>query len=364
MSLISILLALLALGFLILAHEWGHFWVARRMGMAVERFSIGFGPVLWSRRRNGTEFCLSVIPLGGYVKIKGMDAEDKESFEASDSFNKKSLWARAAVLCAGVTMNVCVAFLIMPIVFMIGHNMPDASKMSTQFEQVMAGSPAAEAGFQAGDRALSVNGIEVTSWEAMSAAVQQGNGSPIQFVLSRAGQKLEKKVVPEFNQEMEKWTIGVQGATASVPMTIKRYALGEAIQKGCEENVKIIRSTFEVLRSLVRLQVSYKSLVGPVQLTSVLAKASGEGLGMFLHLIAFLSLNLAIFNILPIPVLDGGHLVFLALEGVLRRPVNLKIQMWIQQIGMTLLLALMALVTFQDVNRMWDVSHWLKKFWP
>ena len=359
----TILYLVVGIGVLILVHEFGHFWVARRVGVTVERFSIGFGPKIFGFKQGGTDFWIAPIPLGGYVKLKGEDPEEAKASEEPDSFRNKSVTRRAAIIVAGVVMNFLLAFVLMPVVFMMGQKIPEFLTKAPVVEAVMPDTPASRAGLASGDRALKITGESVAHWEAMITRVQESAGFSLVFTLQRGEEIFERTLVPEYSRDNERWLIGVQMPASTVPI-LKKYPFTEAVKAGFEENIRLIGMTFGMVKKLVTLQASYKAVGGPVQIASYLAKAAASGMADFLYFIAFLSINLAVLNILPFPLLDGGHLMFLAIEGIRRKPVSLKVQLIAQQIGLVLLLTFVALVTIQDVNRLWNISEWIRKVWP
>ena len=446
----TILYFILGLGLLIFIHELGHFLVAKANGIRVERFSLGFGPHI-GVKIGETEYCLSLLPLGGYVKMSGQeDFEEGEIVPLDDprAFSSKPLWARIQVVLAGPAMNLILPFLLMPLVFMVGRQEPKYLRQSPTLigvqadtpaakadfkigdlilqvdgEQVASwdrvlkniakpsgseikfkikrgaeelektvqleaaegggafigiepifffdmdpvvggfqpGSPAQAAGMQVGDRVLAVNGEDVADWPAMAEKVNASQGKEILVKVSRQDQEKELKAVPLYNAELKKYVIGV--AKGSNPANYQKltYGFGEAFQRGVRENLMLFGLTFKVLKDLVTLKASYKDLGGPVRIAQISAKAAEQGLGNFLYLLAFLSIQLGVLNLLPIPVLDGGHLLFMAYEGIAGRALSMKKRLVAQQVGMFLLLTLMVVVTVNDIDSVWGFRGILDK---
>ncbi|MCC6272251.1 MAG: RIP metalloprotease RseP [Deltaproteobacteria bacterium] len=442
----TILYFIVVLGLLIFIHELGQFLVAKFSGIRVERFSLGFGPHI-GFKVGETEYCLSLLPLGGYVKMSGQeDFEEGEIVPLDDprAFSSKSLWTRMKVVLAGPGMNLVLPFILMPIVFMIGRQEPkylsqppqvlgvqtDSSaakagvekgdlilavngKPAASWDQVMreiskpAGaevklqlkrgdqtlekaatlqaleggmggylglepvffvdvepligaftpdSPAHAAGMKAGDKVVAINGAPVADWNAMADLVNQSKGKESRFTVERAGEKVELKISPIFNPNLNKYVIGVAKASNPDNFVKRQYGLGEAFQKGVKENLMLFGMTFKVLKDLVTLKASYKELGGPVRIAQISAKAAQQGLGNFLYLLAFLSIQLGVLNLLPIPVLDGGHLLFMAYEGIAGKALSMRKRLIAQQVGMFMLLTLMVVVTVNDIDAVWGLK--------
>ncbi|MBI2339742.1 MAG: RIP metalloprotease RseP [Deltaproteobacteria bacterium] len=447
---------IIALGILVLVHEWGHFIIARRSGIRVERFSIGFGPKIIGFRRGGTEFRIAPIPLGGYVKLYGEDpmaeaegdeAKAKEIQASPDAFSARPLHSRLATVFAGPMMNLFLCLVLMPVVFMVGRMIPvilekppvvlgvkegspaesaglqkgdeilriDGAgvkkwsdlldwiglhpgeearvtvkrngkelEMPVRLEyspatkqkigylgiepfyfwgddpivgDVSGNSPAGGAGLKAGDKITALNGKPVSSWTEMTGIIRGSGGSAVTLAYRRNGAENTVTVTPKFHEGAKAWVIGITKYIDPSGFARKRYGLFEALKEGTRENIKLLGLTLDVLKRLFTFQLSYKALGGPVQIAQASAMAARSGAGEFLYFLAFLSMQLGILNLLPIPVLDGGHVLFMVLEGVRRKPVSLKVRMFSQQVGLALLLGLMLLVTINDVDSVWGFSN-------
>lgn len=469
----------LGLGLLVIVHELGHFLVARWAGVRVETFSIGFGRRIAAFTRGETEYKIAWIPLGGYVKMAGEDPDDAAARNDPGSYSNKPVYKRIAIVLAGPSMNLVLAALIMPLVFLIGRERPAYEFESPVIPNVRAGSAAAFAGVQPGDRIVTVDDVPVANWEAVQerivlagsqgfameiettvpgttmpntvisisqrvtlrpnalglgfhpaaflanepvvdtvmpdsaaqrAGLQPGDrilrlaGQPIQFWdeltmavgkgrslwfwwwaqrtwrgdfartaaylsgdpmsvdVQRNGVMQRLSIEPLYDTKHERYLIGVthdaEKAYAAVPKVLRRYGLFEAIALGERENWRLVRVTGEFLGKLVKApEQHYESLGGPVRIIGMFAKIAQEGLSPFLYFLCFFSLQLGLLNLLPIPVLDGGHVVFLTIEAVRRKPLAVKAQSIAQHIGLAVLLSIFAVVTFNDLSSF----AWIRK---
>jgi len=477
MTLITFIYFVLGLGLLIFIHELGHFLVAKFCGIRVEKFSLGFGPALiafskdegyyrlnllglWNLKIRGprvvrgeTEYRISVLPLGGYVKMAGEEPEEEVIQPVHDprSFSAQSLGKRISVVMAGPLMNLALAFVLMPIVFWMGKSEPafmekapvvigvkkgsPAEKFGFQkgdeilsvdgkatptweaalqrilvnpdrevalqikhpssgkeetknvllshvkegkagflgveppifigndavVEKIQANSPAEKAGIQPHDKILAINGEAVESWEDMSEKVGASQGKPVQLEVLRGTEKVTLSLTPQYSDDNKKWIIGITKEISADYFVKRRYALGDAVRKGAQENIKLFALTFEVLKKLVTGQLSYKALGGPVQIATATAQAAQSGMSDFIYFLAYLSIQLGILNLLPIPVLDGGHLFFMLYEAIRRKPLSVRKRLIAQQVGMLLLLTLMVLVTLNDIDTTWGFRRIFSK---
>jgi regulator of sigma E protease len=423
---ISILALIVVLGILIFIHELGHFVVAKLSGVGVEKFSLGFGPRIFWFTRGETEYRLSLLPFGGYVKMMG-ESPDEEVPEEDKlkSFSHKPISRRAAIVAAGSFMNIVLALVLFPLIFMVGISVPahlemppvvgyvtpdspahtvgikkgdiiesvngrpvgkwedlviavaleperdmvfklrrgtetfDATvidtdepmglyaPMSAIVGEVSGGAPAEEAGLKAGDRILDIDGREIDHWAALRDAIKD---SPEErdFLVERGELLYHYHIKPRFDETDEVYRIGI---LYHQEMTLKRYGFFEAVKNGLNRAASVSVLLFKVVKGLIVGEYSIKALGGPVMIAQVAGQAVQSGLVVLLSLMAFLSLQLGIINLFPIPVLDGGHLMFFAIEYVRGRPVNERIITVAQQIGVAMLIALMLLVTWNDIMR-------------
>jgi len=424
---------IIALGILVFVHELGHFLVAKKAGIRVERFSLGFPPKMFGVQIGETEYCLSWIPFGGYVKVAGMadvgaDAATGEPWE----FPSKPIWVRMAVIFAGPLMNFIFAFFAYAFIFLYfgidtfesttvapaqdslsatagiqerdrilsvdgtpvhnGHELWKALAASSisgaQVELERAGQillvelppvgekgygleilapalvgsvdpgmPAEQIGLQQGDLITMVAGEPVHSWDEMSTVIRRHPKQSISISWEREGLPIVGIITPAERIRGDK-TIGLVGIalhTSRAPV-----GLGEAVILGAEGVYNSSWLILDFLAQLFQGDRSTEELGGPLRIAQLAQKTAEQGFSYFVYFLAMLSVNLAIINLLPIPVLDGGHLTFLTLEAIMRRPLSLRLRELSQQIGLVIMLSIMVLVTFNDLNQM--VFHHIADF--
>jgi len=360
---------IIVLGILIFVHELGHFLVAKWMGVKVEKFSLGFGPKLFGRQIGETEYLISVFPLGGYVKMFGEGGlnevemieqetgkEDSESSatpltedDKKRSFAHKSILQRMAIVFAGPFFNMLFAWLLLIIIYMTGMPILKAT-----VGEVFPNKPAALAGIQKGDLITEVNGQPIMQWEDFSAKMATVKDS-ITLTIVRNSKPLTIQLKPEqgetknmFGEVVKKQIIGV---TPAYDFVTQRFGLLESISLGSAKAVEVTKLTALSLVKLFQGVVPLNSLGGPIMIADMANKAAQTGGATFFMLLAVVSINLGILNLLPIPVLDGGHLTFYTIEAIIRRPVPQKVREYAQQVGMVLLLGMMVLAFYNDIIR-------------
>lgn len=449
---LTIIAFLVVLGVLIFIHELGHFLVAKWSGVGVEAFSLGFGPRVFGFKRGETDYKISLIPFGGYVKMTGEAIDSEETYEdlkhlteyerlrrdelfIEKSFQRKPLFKRVAIVAAGPAMNLVLAAILFPVIYMIGVSVPAFLYEAPKVGYVPSAGPAFEAGVMQGDTIDSIDGVGVSTWEgaielialnpgreielkvkrgevlltkkivpvavenksfgvdvgvsgfyppmpAVVGAIKEGypaekagleagdliksiGGKAIthwselndelssldarQVVFERAGVLNEVTITPVYDEESERYFIGV---IKQDDMTVKSYGPIEAVKRGYNRAMELTTLLFTVLKGLVFGDYSMDSLGGPIMIAKVAGQAASSGLVPILFLVAFLSLQLGIINLFPIPVLDGGHLFFFGFEWIIGKPLNEEIMIIAQNIGMVLLLGLMIFVTWNDIARM------------
>lgn len=441
----TLLSFVIVIGLLILIHELGHFFVARWTGVGVERFSIGFGPVLLSWRGKETEYCLSAIPMGGYVKMVGEESPVEKGgsgpVDPAKSFSLKPLWTRALIVFAGPGMN----FVLAAVIFAGVFTFQGRPVLPAALGRIEPGGPAAQAGLQTGDRVVAVEGRPVAHWEDLVKAVQASRGETIQFVVQRGADErkvaftpVRTKVRDIFGDEREIWNLGARpytpakigevlagypadqaglrsgdtvtaldaipilswddlaeeirkrpgrptrltvergGQTLAVvvtPQPIKeRGPRGEeevgrigispvpsityvranllvATGEGMARTVEVTALTAVALWKLLTGQLPVSTIGGPIQIAVSAGEQARHGLTSLAFFTAVISVNLALLNLLPVPILDGGHLLFFAIEGLLGRPLSLRKRELAQQVGFVLLLLLMVFAVYNDLAR-------------
>ncbi|MGN7610891.1 RIP metalloprotease RseP [Magnetococcales bacterium HHB-1] len=351
----TIFWAIVVLGILIFVHELGHFLVARWFDVRVLVFSLGFGAPLarWQKDEKSTEYRISMIPLGGYVKMLGehQDEEEEEEIAPEDlpfTFSAQSVFARISIAFAGPLFNFIFAVFAFWAVFMMGvdHLLPVVGK-------VEVASPADKAGMKAGDRITIINGESVDRWQDLVRHVAQSDGAPLKMSVERENRQHTLTVTPEMmsNQPGKKsgpkrYRIGIQ---AGKEVETEYFGAGEALLKGAERTWDMIALTFKGLYMLISNAVSPDQLRGPIFIAELAGKTAEAGWVHLLNFMALISVNLGIINLLPIPVLDGGHILFCLIEAVKGGPLDEQKQMVAMRVGMTFLLALMLLAFYNDL---------------
>lgn len=337
---------------LILIHELGHFLVAKFLGIGVERFSIGFGPKIVGFRRGETEYMLSVVPLGGYVKLLGDDPRSPDG-DHPRAFLNKPISHRMAVVAAGPLANFALAIVIFAGVHWVGIPTPEVSEVP-EIGEVVADSPAMQAGLQQGDRILAIEGKPVTKWEDLVQTIHEHANAPVLLRVQRGSEAFDVTVTPRAGtviKDLEEVEVGLIGVAPHVNVTVMHYAPHVALWKGVEKTWELSALTVVSLVKMVQGKISPKHLAGPVGIFQMAGQQARVGLLPLVSLMAVLSISLGILNLFPIPILDGGHLLFFAMEGVLGQPISPRKQEIATQVGLFLLMALMLTAFYNDLLR-------------
>lgn len=338
----GIILAILFVSLLIIVHEGGHFLVARWCGMRVLRFSLGFGKPLLKWERKGTIYQIATVPLGGFVQIAGMNPQEEVDQNDPAIYPNRPAWQRVLTIAAGPFANYLCASILVFIYFM-------AFGMPTQFKpgvaMVVAKQPAAVAGVQERDLFVSINGKPVTKATDVSTLVNEKPGQPVVMVVKRAGKELTYTITPK--NDKGRFVIGVLPAEIS---TARRNAgLGESAWESVRypaiQSVAMLGGLYLMIRGKIKAEVS-----GPVGIVKAVAQTTKSGAEEVLQIIATISIALGLFNLLPIPALDGGRLVFLGVEVVSRRRIRPTVEAAVHTVGFLLLLGLLIVVTFKDIR--------------
>ena len=344
---------IVVLGILIFVHEVGHFLVARRLGVGVTKFSFGFGPKLAGITRGETEYLISAIPLGGYVKLVGESESDEVPPEEQDrAFYRKPVWVRMAVVAAGPAANLGFAFLVFWLLFLGG-----VPSLTPKIGEVLPDTPAAHAGLQAGDLVVRVGGKEITTWEELAAGIREaGAGRELLLTVRRGEKEFEVAVTPEtregrtiFGEKVNGPKIGVVASNEIVHRKINPVA---AIGRAAEETWRLIALTVLTVVKLVMRVLPSDTLGGPILIAQMAGDQAKEGISPFAYFLGLLSVNLGILNLLPIPILDGGHLLFFSIEALRRKPLSPEARVMAQQVGLAVILMLTALVFYNDIARL------------
>jgi regulator of sigma E protease len=342
--------AVLVLGVLIFVHELGHFLVAKRAGVSVLKFSLGFGPKIAGFTRGGTEYLLSAIPLGGYVKMLGEDPKE-EVADLERSFSAKPIGWRSLIILAGPGSNFLLAIAIFWVVFMVG-----VPTLTTKVGEVMEGFPAREAGLLQGDRIAAIEGRPIEKWEELAKQIHQSPGRPVRLTVEREGKRFDVTVAPKATKQKnlfgEEQEIGLLGIAPAEEFLTERTnpitAFGKAVYKTYDLSVLILITFGKLLQGVVPA----KTIGGPLLVAQMAGEQARLGVLNLLFFTALLSINLAILNLLPIPILDGGHLFFALIEAARGKPVSLKKREMAQQVGLVLLVALMIFAFYNDIFRL------------
>lgn len=437
---ITVIAGIAMLGVLVFVHELGHFCVAKFCGVKVLKFSLGFGPKLLSKTWGETEYLICAIPLGGYVQMLGEgtgsngEAARLTDEEKAFSFAEKSVGKRLAIVAAGPFMNLLLPFLVLPISYFVGVQLPAYFDQPPCIGHVLEGSaaeqagfrdgdcvtdingrpltswsdankallgaagenlvfkikrqqqiiyahlpeendsleglqalgllprqaaligglapdmPAAEAGLQVGDRILRIDDREITSWYDLKPAIQEVGSRETRVSIDRGGELLEVPLIPSLQEENGGYLVGIAPMAETIE---KRFSFLEAGRAGANRALELIELTLVFIEKLFTGNVSAKNIGGPITVVQVAGQAAQTDLSAILSVLAFISIQLGILNLLPIPILDGGHIFFYFFEIVFRRPLSMWAREVAQQIGLILLVMLMILAFYNDLVRLW-----------
>ncbi len=344
---------IIVLGVLIFFHELGHFIAARFCGVGVEKFSLGFGPRLFGKKIGMTDYRISAIPLGGYVKMVGEEPDSELRPEDIPlSFSHKSVLKRIIIVAAGPLFNILLAVLIFFGVFQVYG----AREVEPVVGAVLEGSPAMKAGIEKGDRITAVNGFAVNTFNDMSGLISESKGRPIRISIVRGRSSMEITLTPElktekvFGETLERYLIGISSSSEHVRFI--KFSPPEAFYRSLVQTYGVSKLMIIGIVQLIKGEISAKTLGGPILIAQMAGDQAKQGVPNLIYFIAFISINLAIINFLPIPVLDGGHLLFFFIEAVIRRPVSIKMREIAQQVGIFVLLLLMIFVFYNDISRL------------
>lgn len=339
---LTIAAAIFVFGLLVLVHELGHFATAKFTGMRVDEFAIGFGPKLISLTYGETVYSLRAVPLGGFNDIAGMDPADNDAGERG--YCSKPVGSRMIVILAGSVMNFILPIvLFFGIFFFAGVSTPNPEPV---LGTILADKPAAEAGLREGDRVISLDGKAIGSWSAFVDGVKDNTGAPVTVVVERGNQTLTMVMTPAYDNSAKKAMVGVMSSVQT------RYpGIVESAQLAVQKTVGIIVMMLSALYKIL-LELSGAELAGPLGVAQMAGEVAQMGFVPLLNFAAFLSLNLGIVNLFPIPALDGGHFAGLCVEAVRGKPMGPKAMEYMQKVGIALLLLLMVLATKNDIVRL------------
>lgn len=350
--LISVASVVVLLGVLIFVHEMGHFLMAKYFNVGVLKFSLGFGRKLIGKKIGETEYVLSLIPLGGYVKMLGeVEGEALSPEDEKRSFVNQSVWKRMAIVFSGPLFNFFLAIVIFAIVYMVG-----VPVLTNEIGVVQQGGAASEAGMAVNDRVLKINGEAIGRWDQLAEKIQKSGGKSLSFSIQRGNEVKDLMVLPRvtksrniFGEEVETYKIGV----GPVPKTVtERLNPWEACWKSLTQTWFITKMTFISIIKIFEGVLSPKNLGGPILIAQMAGEQVKGGVLPFILFMAMLSINLGVLNLLPIPVLDGGHLLFYIIEAIRGKDVGIKWKERAQQVGFILLIMLMIYVVIMDIDRL------------
>lgn len=346
----SLIYAIILFGFLIFIHEFGHFLAAKLSGVRVLKFSIGFGPRIISKRIGETEYLLSAVPLGGYVKMYGEEAG--EVIDEKRSFKHQPVYKKIFIVFAGPLFNIIGAIALFWIIFV--HGVP---VLKPVIGEVIPDSVASKAGLQKGDKIIEIEGQKITNWFEMAQFIQQNPNKLLKFKIERKSEIIEIEITPQakeaknlFGEKIVVGQIGIKPDDKAV--FIKKEDPITALNKSVEKCYEIVKLTYLTIVKIFQRVVSTDVIGGPILIFQTAGKTAEQGLVSFLSFAAIISINLGVLNLLPIPVLDGGHILFFLIEAVRRKPLSEKFIAVSQKIGIAFLVALMMLAFYNDIIRL------------
>jgi len=358
---LTILLFIVSLSVLIIAHELGHFMAARRAGMKVEEFGIGFPPRVWGKKKGGVLYSINLLPIGGFVRILGEDGGHRDE---KGSFSSSPILSRMLVIAAGVGMNVVVAWALLSTIFMIGapteltsEEMAASARDRAVFISFVAqDSPASSVGLQANDKIVSLSDeasfIEPIEASAVQEFVSARLGTEISIAVARGSQVEEYSVVPRQNTPEGEGALGIALAEVGTVSYAPHIALWRAGVTSVTRLGDIARELTNVVVTLVRTGSASESVSGPVGVASMAGTIQQQGVVNYLYFLAIISLNLAVINAIPFPALDGGRFLFLIIEAIKGSPVNKRYEAGIHAVGFAFLMLLVVLITIRDIRNL------------
>jgi len=348
----NIISFIIVLSILIFFHELGHFLIARLFGVGVEKFSLGFGPKLLGKKIGITDYRISLIPLGGYIKMVGEEPDSQiDPADIPISFSHKHVFKRILIVAAGPIFNLLLAVIIFFGIFQISG----AFILKPSIGKIEEGTPAHREGLKENDLIVAIDGSPVSSWDEMAETIISSRGKTLKLLVRRGETTFEINITPElkttrniFGEDIKRYMIGI---AASGNVFIKELNPFQAFLASIDQTYNITKLTLITVGKLIQGKISAKTLGGPIMIAQMAGQQAKQGATNLLFFIALISINLAILNFLPIPVLDGGHLLFFFIEVIIRRPVNTKMREIAQQAGIFILIMLMIYVFYNDITR-------------
>jgi regulator of sigma E protease len=346
----------LVLGGLIFFHELGHFLMARALGIGVKAFALGFGPRIFSFTWGMTEYRLCAVPLGGYVMLAGEspDADEDPAFPKNLLFSARPVWQRMAVVASGPIANFLLAWGLYWALFASQGQMG----LAPVIEQVLPDSPAAQADIKPGDTVLAVDGHAIIFWEELTELVQKSEGRTLALDIKRGKERVKVSVAPEMRPRKnifgETVSSPMMGIVAAKQIISVELDAAQSLKVSGKETWRAVVNMVTALIKMIERVIPADSIGGPILIAQLISKEAQTGLVGLIALTAALSANLGFVNLLPIPVLDGGHLVIFSLEAVLRKPLSLRARAAAIRVGIAMLAALMILATYNDLRRLFQ----------
>jgi len=330
-----------------LVHEGGHYFAAKKAGIRVIECGLGFGPKLWSKKIKDTTYAINAFPILAYVRIAGeeleQDEKDEEFTPEDQKYYNKSVWSKFWVAFSGPAMNILVSVIVLSIMFIFA-GVP--KEVSNVIDKVSPNSPAEQIGLKSGDKIIALNGKTIIKMEDTIEYIHKNYDKPVSLKIERNGTVITKQVTPKYDKKMKVGLIGFSPR----PQYIKVNPL-KAIYYGFEQTFGMIVLMFVILGKLIVGGLSFGDLAGPVGIAQITGKYAETGLLSFLNFFAFLNVNIGVMNLLPLPALDGGRLIFIFIEGIRKKAVDAKLESKIHTLGMYALLALMFVITINDILR-------------
>jgi regulator of sigma E protease len=348
--LLSLVYFLVVLSVLVLIHEFGHFIIAKRIGVRVEKFSFGFGPKLFSVKKAFTEYQVCAIPLGGYVKMAGDDPAEKLNGEKWEFLSRK-ISERFKIIFAGPALNYVLAFLIFSVILPFG-----SPTLTTEVGSLLKDYPAEKSGILVGDKVVKIDGRDVKYWEDMTEVIHRHLEGPIRLTVERKGDTFDIEIQPAIRDVKDIFgkstKIALLGVAPSQKIENVKYGFFAATGMAFKKLTNLTALTYKAIWSILTGKMSLKeSVTGPIGIFVITGKAARMGLIYLVHLMGLLSASLAIFNLLPLPVLDGGHILFLFIEKMRGRPLSSKTQEFIANIGIGFLVLLTVFIFYSDIMK-------------
>ena len=350
----TIFSTVIVLGILVFAHELGHFLLAKKLGVGVLTFSLGFGPKLIGRKFGETQYQISAVPLGGFVKLIGENPEEEVKDEDRHrSFSAAPIWKRAMIIGAGPFFNFFLAVVLFSTINLFG-----IPYLPSKIGEVSSGLPGEKAGLKKGDLVLSIDGKGVSKWDDLSRMIRESKGKELSLKVKRNGDVLDIQVTPQvfkdknlFGEEFDTYRIGIIN---SQEVLIEKVNPVIALGKGFSQTWQWVELTVVSIVKMIQRVIPAKTIGGPILIAQLAGEQARKGLMSLVLFTAILSINLGVINLFPIPVLDGGHFLFLGLEAILRKPVSLKKMEIAQQVGLILIIFLMIYAFYNDLIRIFS----------